>query len=46
MKAELKKEPVGGERILESLSWRYAVKKFDATRKVSAEGIGGRSNRH
>jgi nitroreductase len=35
MKAELKKEPIGGERILESLNWRYAVKKFDATRKIS-----------
>lgn len=35
MKVGLKKEPLGGERILESLNWRYAVKKFDAERKVS-----------
>ena len=35
MKAELKKEPVSGEQIIESLNWRYAVKKFDPTRKVS-----------
>lgn len=26
-----------GEKIIERLNWRYAVKKFDATRKVSAE---------
>jgi nitroreductase len=35
MKAELKKEPLTGEQILESLNWRYAVKKFDPTRKIS-----------
>lgn len=35
MKTELQKERIGGERILESLNWRYAVKKFDAECKVS-----------
>lgn len=35
MKAELKKAAIGGERVLESLNWRYAVKKFDASRKVT-----------
>lgn len=37
MKAELKKQPISGKQILESLNWRYSVKKFDAKRKVSAE---------
>ena len=37
MKAESKKEPINREQISESLNWRYAVKKFDATRKISEE---------
>lgn len=37
MKTVLKKEPISGESVLESLNWRYAVKKFDAAREISAE---------
>ena len=29
-------KPVDTSTILENLSWRYAVKKFDATRKIPA----------
>lgn len=37
MKAELGKEKVSREAILEGLNWRYAAKGYDKTRKVSAE---------
>lgn len=37
MKAELGKEKVSRETILEGLNWRYATKSYDKTRKVSAE---------
>ncbi len=37
MKAELEKETVSKETILEQLNWRYAVKSYDKTRQVSAE---------
>jgi nitroreductase len=37
MKAELEKETVSKETILEQLNWRYAVKSYDKTKKVSAE---------
>ncbi len=37
MKAELGKEKVSKEVILESLNWRYATKSYDKTRKVSSE---------
>ena len=28
-------KPVSNETIIERLNWRYAVKKFDASRKIS-----------
>jgi nitroreductase len=37
MKAELGKENLTKEGILEQLNWRYATKSYDRTRKVSAE---------
>ncbi|HVE59638.1 MAG TPA: NAD(P)H-dependent oxidoreductase [Pyrinomonadaceae bacterium] len=37
MKAELEKETVSKETILEQLNWRYATKGYDKTRQVSAE---------
>ena len=37
MKAELGKENLTKEAILESLNWRYATKAYDKTRKISAE---------
>lgn len=37
MKAELEKEKVSEEVILESLNWRYATKSYDTTKKVSGE---------
>lgn len=37
MKAELGKESLTKETILESLNWRYATKAYDKTRKISAE---------
>ena len=37
MKAETKRSLPERETILEQLNWRYAVKKYDATRKVSDE---------
>ncbi len=37
MKAELEKETVSKETILEQLNWRYATKSYDKTKKVSAE---------
>lgn len=37
MKAELGKENISKETILESLNWRYATKAYDKTRKISAE---------
>ncbi len=37
MKAELGKEKLTKQAILEQLNWRYATKSYDATRKVSAE---------
>jgi nitroreductase len=37
MKAELEKETVSRETILEQLNWRYAVKSYDKTKKVSDE---------
>ncbi|HEY8561897.1 MAG TPA: NAD(P)H-dependent oxidoreductase [Pyrinomonadaceae bacterium] len=37
MKAELVKENLSKETILESLNWRYATKAYDKTRKISAE---------
>lgn len=37
MKAELGKEKISKEVILESLNWRYATKSYDKTRKVSSE---------
>jgi len=37
MKAELEKETVSKETILEQLNWRYATKNYDKTRQVSAE---------
>ncbi|MBS1792844.1 MAG: NAD(P)H-dependent oxidoreductase [Acidobacteria bacterium] len=36
MQAELGKEKISGEAILESLNWRYATKNYDKTRKISA----------
>ncbi len=30
-------KPVSNETLLQQLRWRYAVKRFDATRKISAE---------
>jgi nitroreductase len=35
MKAELGKEKITKEEILESLNWRYATKSYDKTKKVS-----------
>jgi len=32
----VKHRPVEGEHLLNNLKWRYAVKKFDATRKIEA----------
>lgn len=37
MKAELGKETISNEGILEHLNWRYATKSYDRSRKVSAE---------
>ena len=37
MKAELGKEKVNRETILEQLNWRYATKAYDKTRKISPE---------
>lgn len=37
MKAELGKENISKETILDSLNWRYATKAFDKTRKISDE---------
>ncbi len=37
MKAEIGKERITKEAILEQLNWRYATKSYDATKKVSAE---------
>src|ERR1043165_9406994 len=37
MKAELEKETVSKETILEQLNWRYATKTYDKTKKVSDE---------
>lgn len=37
MKAELEKETVSKETILEQLNWRYATKSYDKTKKVSSE---------
>ena len=37
MKAELGKENISKETILDSLNWRYATKAYDKTRKISAE---------
>lgn len=37
MKAELGKETVSKETILEQLNWRYATKGYDKTKKISAE---------
>ena len=36
MKAELGKEKISKEVILDSLNWRYATKSYDKTKKVSA----------
>jgi nitroreductase len=30
-------KPVGNDTVLKQLQWRYATKKFDSTRKISAE---------
>lgn len=37
MKAELEKETVSKETILEQLNWRYATKSYDKTKKISPE---------
>lgn len=37
MQAELQKETVSKETILERLNWRYATKNYDKTKKISAE---------
>ncbi len=37
MKAELSKNKVTGEDILERLRWRYAAKRYDATRRIADE---------
>jgi nitroreductase len=37
MKAELGKENISKETILDSLNWRYATKAYDKTRKISPE---------
>jgi len=37
MKAEMGKEQIAKETILEQLNWRYATKSYDQTKKISAE---------
>ena len=37
MKAEMEKENLTKETILEKLNWRYATKQYDSSRKVSEE---------
>jgi nitroreductase len=37
MKAEMGKEQIAKETILEQLNWRYATKSYDQTKRISAE---------
>lgn len=37
MKAELSKNKITGEEIIERLRWRYAAKRYDAARKIAAD---------